>query len=188
MAPSVELSHATFARLQTHAVPLVDTIESVINRMIDAYEQKGSERPSGGDDGQGGQKVRAFDPYTPPDLTHAKILGVTFCGQPLGRSGDNWNSLLNAAVRVARERAKTPDGFRRLMVVNHVEGRKQNEGYRHFPELGVSVQGQDANGAWRAVSHIARHLGCQVLVKFAWREKPGAAFPGTVGQFTIAGT
>ena len=188
MAPSVELSQAIFTRLQTHAVPLVDTIESVINRMIDAYEKGGDMPLSGGGDAQSGQNVRAFNPDTPPDLTHAKILGVTFCGQPLGRGQDNWNGLLNAAVRVAREKAKSPEEFRQLMIINYVEGQKQDEGYRHFPELGVSVQGQDANGAWRAVSHIAQHLGCQVSVKFAWREKPGAAFPGSVGQFTITST
>ena len=41
MSPSVELSPKPFARLQAHAVPLVDSIESVINRIVDYYEAKG---------------------------------------------------------------------------------------------------------------------------------------------------
>lgn len=183
MAPPIDLSTTTFTRLQAHAVPLVDTIESVINRMIDAFEKKGGETPDSGN----GQSVRPFNPNAAPDLTHAKILGVTFCGKPLGRGQDNWNGLMNAAVREAKAKAKSADEFKQLMVVNYVEGQKQDEGYRHLPDVDVSVQGQDANGAWRAVSHIAQHLGYPLTVKFAWREKEGAAFPGVVGQFTIAG-
>ena len=38
MSPTVELSQQTFARLQKYAVPLVDNIESVINRLADAYD------------------------------------------------------------------------------------------------------------------------------------------------------
>lgn len=182
MSPSVEISPHTFKRLQSHAVPLVDTIESVISRMLDAFEQK--DNATSADVGQG---ARAFNPNTPPDLTHAKILEVTFCDKALGRSQDNWNGLLNAAVREAKARSKSAAEFKQFMVVNHVEGDKHDEGYRPLTGTGVSVQGQDANGAWRAACHIAQQLGCQLFVKFAWREKEGAAFPGVTGQMTIAG-
>lgn len=185
MPPSVELSLPVFARLQTHAVPLVDTIETVIVRLIDAYEQQGKSSLSG--DSGNGQGVRVFNPNTPPNLTHAKILGVTFCGKPLGRGQDNWNGLLNAAVREARAKAETDAEFEALMIVNHVKGEKTDEGYRPLPGTGISVQGQDANGAWRAVCHIAQGLGCQLSAKFAWREKEGAAFPGVTGQMSVPG-
>jgi hypothetical protein len=184
MSPSVELTPHTFKRLQAHAIPLVDTIESVISKMIDAYETKGDTSDASSEGGSE-QEARVFNPSAPPDLTHAKILGVTFDGKKLGRGEDNWNGLLNAAVRVAKAKAKSAAEFKHLMVVNHVEGEKQDEGFRPLPGTGVSVQGQDANGAWRAVSHIARQLGCQASVKFAWREKEGAAFPGLTGLLTI---
>jgi hypothetical protein len=185
MSPSVELSPTTFGRLQAHAVPLVDTIESVINRLIDAYERHSSGPPAGS--GGDGQSVRAFNPNAAPDLTHAKILDVTFCGKPLGRGQDNWNGLLNTAVREAKRRAKSSVEFKDLMVVNYIAGEKTDEGYRPLSGTGISVQGQDANGAWRAASHIAQRLECQVSVKFAWREKEGAAYPGVTGQLTLAG-
>ena len=183
MAPSVDLTPQTFKRLQAHAIPLVDTIETVITRMLDSFENLSTaSAPEAGD----GQSVRSFNPNTPPDLTHAKILGVTFAGKKLGRSEDNWNGLLNAAVREAAARAKTPAEFEQMMVVNHVKGEKRDEGYRPLADTGISVQGQDANGAWRAACHIAQQLGCDLSVKFAWREKDGAAFPGVTGQMTIA--
>ncbi|MER8689903.1 hypothetical protein [Mesorhizobium sp. M0895] len=179
----MELTPQTFRRLQAHAEPLVDTIETVIARMIDAYEQQNG-APTHSSDGEG-QIVRSFNPNTPPDLTHAKILGVTFGSEKLGRGQDNWNGLLNAAVREARKQAKSDADFDSLMVVNYVPGEKQNEGYRPLPGAGVSVQGQDANGAWRAACHIAQHLGSSLSVKFAWREKEGAAYPGVTGQMIV---
>src|SRR5258708_6380093 len=186
MAPSVELTPHTFKRLQTHAIPLVDTIETVISRMIDAYEKK-NDASVASPDGGGGQSARMFNASAPPDLTHAKILGVTFCSKPLGRGQDNWNGLLNAAVREAKARSKSTTEFKQLMVVNYVAGEKHDEGYRPLSGTGISVQGQDANGAWRAACHIAQQIGCQLSVKFAWREKEGAAFPGVTGQLTLAG-
>lgn len=184
MSPAVDLSPATFSRLQSHAVPLIDSIESVINRLIDFYEKQPNAPATDGGDGQ---IVRAFNPNTPPDLTHAKILGVSFDGKQLGRGQDNWNGLLNVAVREAKTRSKSAAEFKQLMVVNYVDGDKQDEGYRPLSGTDISVQGQDANGAWRAACHIAQQLGCPLSVKFAWREKEGAAFPGVTGQLTLAG-
>jgi hypothetical protein len=186
MSPSVDLSPATFTRLQAHAVPLVDTIESVINRLLDAFETK-----SGAPVGTGGSAepsaARQFNPNTPPDLTHTKVLAIEFAGKPLARGEVNWNGLLNAAVRAARAKAKSTAELKKLVVVNLVEGQKSDEGYRFLSDIGISVQGQDANGAWRGACHVAQQLGCELKVTFIWREKEGAAFPGTTGQFHISG-
>jgi hypothetical protein len=184
MSPSVELSPDTFKRLQAHAVPLVDTIETVIQRVLDAFEQDKTAAPADAGDGQA---IRTFNPNSPPDLTHAKLLGVSFDGQKLGRGRDNWNGLLHHAVKAAKSKAKSDEDFAKLMVVNHVKGDKHDEGYRPVSDTGMSVQGQDANGAWRAACHIVQTLGCPLSVKFAWREKEGAAFPGLTGQMVVAG-
>lgn len=185
MSPTVDLTPTTFKRLQSHAVPLVDTIETVIARILDAYETAGTTAPSAaiGD----GQSIRSFNPNTPPDLTHAKILGVTFGDHKLGRGQDNWNGLLYFAVTQARAKARTDAEFKDLMVINFIKGDKHNEGYRPIPGTGISVQGQDANGAWRGACHIAQRLGSALSVKFAWREKEGAAFPGATGQLVVEG-
>lgn len=55
-------------------------------------------------------------------------------------------------------------------------------------DVGLSVQGQDANGAWRAALHVAQQLRCPLKVTFIWRDnKDGAAFPGVTGQFSMPG-
>jgi hypothetical protein len=186
MSPSVELSPQTFARLQAHAIPLVDNIESVINRLADYYETKGGAPiPASANGGGDLQNVRQFNPVAPPDLTHTKVLTIEFNGKPLEHGRVNWGGLLVDAIREAKRKAKSPSDFKRLVTVNYVERQKENEGYKFLSDIGISVQGQDANSAWRAACHIAQQLGCQLLVTFVWREKEDAAFPGVTGQFSI---
>ena len=80
MSPSVELSPQTFARLQAHAVPLVDSIESVINRIVDYYEAK-SGKPVPTSEGDDSKNVRQFTPATPPSLKHTQVLTVEFSSE-----------------------------------------------------------------------------------------------------------
>lgn len=187
MSPSVDLSPATFSRLQTHAVPLVDTIESVITRLLDAYEAKSGIPTASPDNAGANTTARQFNPNTPPDLTHTKVLAIEFDGKPLARGEANWNGLLNAAIREARAKAKSSADLRKLVIVNFVEGQKSDEGYRFLPDIGLSVQGQDANGAWRGACHVAQRLGLKLKATFLWRDKEGAAFPGVTGEFHIKG-
>ncbi len=183
MVPSVELSPQTFARLQAHAVPLVDNIETVITRLIDFYEARdGAPMPASATDAA--SKVRQFNPLSPPILTHTKVLAVEFCGKPLEHGQAHWNGLLNAAVREAKARAKSTNELKQLIVIPFVGGQKMNEGYRFLSDVGISVQGQDANGAWKAACHIAQKLGLALTATFVWREKEGAAFPGVTGRLS----
>jgi hypothetical protein len=183
VVPSVELSPQTFARLQAHAVPLVDNIETVISRLIDFYEARDGVPASTGD---AASEVRRFNPLSPPALTHTKVLAIEFCGRPLQHGQANWNGLLNAAVREAKAHAQSASELKQLVIIPFVEGQKTNEGYRFLPDIGISVQGQDANGAWKAACHIAQRLGLALSATFVWREeKKGAAFPGVTGRLSI---
>jgi hypothetical protein len=184
MVPSVELSPQTFARLQAHAVPLVDSIETVINRLADFYESNNGTAASTPRVGPA-SKSRRFSPLTPPDLKHTKVLSVEFCGKRLDRAQETWNGLLLTAIREAKAKAKSPANFKNLVVVNFVDGEKSDEGFRYLPDIGISVQGQDANYSWRGACHIAQQLSLPLQVTFAWRQKDGAAFPGEIGQMSV---
>ena len=185
MVPSIELSSQTFARLQAFAVPLVDNPETVINRLIDFFEAKeGASAPASSNGG--GNTIRLFSPVSPPSLTHTKVLAVEFSGGLLLHGQANWNGLLNAAVREAKARAKSANELKQLIIVPFVDGQKTKEGYRFLSDVGISVQGQDANGAWKAAYHIAERLSLALTVTFVWREKEGAAFPGVTGRLSAS--
>lgn len=174
----VQISQETFARLQAHAVPLVDTIETVINRALDALDgsKDGAFKPA---------KLGGFDPSAPPNLSFTTVRSVIVAGKKLPPKETYWNSVLLACVRVAAKNGFSPKQISELIVVNHVIGVKEGSGYKYLKEAGVSIQGQDANVAWKAAYHIAKQVNISVEVSFVWQNNPKAAFPGQTGKLSI---
>jgi hypothetical protein len=132
--------------------------------------------------------IQDFNPFGPPDLTHTKVLSASINGDSLQPGEIHWNGILNATLRLVMRSEPSYDELRRLITINFIVGIKQDEGYRLVEGTGLSVQGQDSNAAWQAVSHISRQIGCSVNVVFVWRQNESAAFPGKTAQFRIAGT
>lgn len=180
MCPSADLSELTFARLQKLAVPLVDSIDTVIAKLLDFYDS-GRTLPehSKSDDRRQLQRFRAG---SPPDLTHTKVLSATLAGVAI--SNATWNGILFELIRRAKRRIANTEEAKRLLVINFVRGKKEDEGFRFVPEVGISVQGQDANYAWRGAFHLATQLELPLEVEFMWRSKDAAAFPGKSGRLT----
>jgi hypothetical protein len=172
MSPQINISAGTFARLQRCAEPLIDDIESVINKLIDNFEKKpgptsASQQPVG----------------TAPDLTWTKLMSAEIAGKPLAKV--DWNALMIAMIELAATKAKPGDEVAELVVVNRVVGSKTNNGYRFIPSAGISVQGQDANSCWKGVAHIANKLNIPVKVFFKWYENEKAAKPGETGKLSL---
>lgn len=200
----IEVSQKTYDRLQQRAVPFEDTPESVIVKLLD--ESRGQEHPSkrreDGETGGAREGVTAAppesgqrfgtaeidivvdDPLSPPSLKHAKVLCADVDGLEVTKA--NWTKVRQAVVTLAFN--KGGYNLRRLLEVcpmNAVETSKNDDGYTYFTDLGVSIQGQDANHAWQATVAVARALGVHVKVWFQWRTKPDAAYPGKRGLLTI---
>src|SRR5947209_11729353 len=157
MADPLELSQATIARLQKYAKPFVETVDSVINRILDDYEK--TSRGGGEMEIEAEvqpspiEAIRDFDPADPPNLTHTKVVSVRFNGTRLSRADTNWNALVNEAVRFAVKSLKKEENLKRAILANFVFGKKENDGHRYLPDVNVSIQGQDANSAWKTVYH-----------------------------------
>lgn len=175
---TISVSDATIARMKSHAEPLVDTYDSIINRAFDALDREvgvASET----------QGIQLVSPATPPNLAFTTVHSVTLDGVRFPPSESYWNHLMYAVIRLAG-RDRSPQELLDLIVVNSVIGRKENNGYRFLEDVGVSVQGQDANGAWKAVYNIARTLKISVQVTFSWQSNPKAAAPGAHGAFNLS--
>jgi hypothetical protein len=187
MTQCVELSDALFARLQKLATPLVDNFETLIARLADSYEnnqQNLSQSTLSLESRQVEQISRRFLAGSPPDLKHTKVLSIQIGGAPLHKA--TWNGLLFELLRRAKSYLQNNDDAQRLIIVNFVHGKKEDEGYTFIPEIGLSIQGQTANSAWRGAFHIARQLSIPIEVQFLWRDKEGAAFPGMTGRLATA--
>jgi hypothetical protein len=178
MAPTVQFTPATFARLQKFAEPLVDDIESVVNRLADFYEGgSGPSGPSG--------SAKDFSGGPVPNLTHTKMLEAEVASQVLPKSKGNWNGLLDAMILKAAEKLNDIEALKGLVIINYVVGEKADQGYRFLPAAGISVQGQDANSAWKAISHIAKSLRIQAQALFVWYDNEKAAHPGQTGKLSV---
>ena len=78
--------------------------------------------------------------------------------------------------------------LRKVCLVNMVRGRKEDEGYRYFSEMDISIQGLSANNACAALVNSVPSLDVQLDFTFRWRSKEGAAFPGEVAHLTLGST
>lgn len=179
MPHAVTIPDDLFTRLQKHAVPLVDTLASVIERAVAALEagneQAGSSRPG----------LRTFNPAAAPNLAHTTPQKVLLDGTLLPKAETYWNPLMFAVIRAVAGRGVDADGLLRLIGGNALIGIKQDGGYRHLPDLGISVQGRDANAAWRVIYRLASSVGIAVEVEFAWQDTEKAALPNIAGLLVI---
>lgn len=183
MPHTIEISDELFARMQSLATPLVDTPQSVIARALNALQEA-----EGGIHSASEGEVQSFNPAAPPSLSHTTPKSMTLDGHRLPRSETYWNTLMIAVIRAAATRVGGAGELLPLLTVNSVAGRKEDNGYKYLPDVGISVQGQDANGAWRQTYELAHRLGMSLEVVFTWQAVDKAAMPNTTGRFSVGGT
>jgi len=173
MNTTLEIPPHLFARLQKHAVPLVDTPISVIERWADHFEAT-AKSTNGAPPPPTVNAGLSFDPLSPPDLLHTRVEGTL---------GDihfrKWNEL----VRLAHVEAfKKAGSFENLRAATHSQIRNGNHegdsGFHYLPDIGVSVQGVDARHAWTYALRLAQYMKKPLRVQVTWRNNEKAAYPG----------
>jgi hypothetical protein len=175
--PQINVSSNIFDQLKELAEPFVDTPETVISRLIDHYHKSnGDSKPSKTKSGDMNHSMH-YPAEAPPELKFTRVLSITLDGQKLGKQVLYWNALLYEVVKRASQKLPA-DKLRQAIVVNFVEGEKSDNGYRHIPEAGISIQGQDSNYAWKATAQLIKASGMNVHLVFQWEEKDQAAHPG----------
>ena len=125
-----------------------------------------------------------YPPDAPPSLTFTRPMTITLDGEPMGKQDLFWNLFLFKVIAKAASVLKGPQ-LRQALLVNFVEGENTVAGYRYIPEAGLSVQGADANYAWKATIHLIKATGMKVDVTFRWDSKEGAAHPRTTGLLLL---
>ena len=166
----IDMSQETYDRLQQRAVPFEDTPESVIVKLLDeskVQERRSIRREDGETDG-------ALDMVTTTRSKSAQRIGA------------------GAEIDIVVDDPFSPPSLKHTKVLraevypmNAVEAPKNDDGYTYHVDLGVSIQGQDANHAWQATAAVARALGVCVRVWFQWRTKPDAEYPGQWGLLKV---
>ena len=90
-------------------------------------------------------------------------------------------------IKEAARRGVSTEDLLDLITVNSQRGDRHDNGFTFIKEADLSIQGQDANGAWRQTYVIASSIGIPIEMVFAWQNNPKAAMPNTVGSFYVDG-
>lgn len=183
MPHMISISDETFARMQSLAIPLVDTPDSIVLRALTALEAGGGGGAKPGEQAS----AQSFNPAVPPSLSHTTLKSAVLAGTRFERSETSWNNLMIAAIREAFARGNSKLDLALMLTVNCVIGRREDSGYKYIEDVDLSVQGQDANSAWRQTYDLASRIGLGIEVEFVWQDNPKAAMPGATGRFSVGG-
>ena len=179
----VVLSESLFGRLQKHAVPLVDSIEDVVARILDAFENSGE-----GDRGvsrgpDSGPKV--FDPSSPPSLMHTVPRQIAVGGVEINKER-YWNTLLAEVIRAAVSKGAEASKILNVIQTPAQPGKHVGPGFRYLDEAKLSFQQLNSDRAWAEAYRLARHFRIPVEVRWIWLEKDKAHMPGGSGRMILS--
>lgn len=187
MMPVVRLNDATFVDLKSIATWLgTDTPSRTIEALVrDKMKSLDLERDVAEESHEGLSSEGELTFETAPGLSFTRLLEATVEGQNLKKP--NWAKLMLRVIACVKAK-----GFTGQKLVTELQIPAQikpydEEGYTYHADLGISVQGQSAQDAWKEASRLAAKHGVPVEVRFQWRDNPKAQYPGRVGVLS-AGT
>jgi predicted CopG family antitoxin len=118
-----------------------------------------------------------LDPEDPEDLYFTTIIQGHFGNEKV----TTWNELIDTAHVLAVARVETYDALKKMSEADIVMGSYNENGFRPLPSIGISIQGDSPNMAWKNALHIAKRLNVSVEILFEWERKFTAARPGSRG-------
>ncbi|VXD24495.1 T4SS efffector SepA family protein [Planktothrix paucivesiculata] len=166
----IRISKPIFTRLQAIAEPLTDTSASVIEKLLDFYEQHQNEV----------KPIRKLNPENPPKLAHSKVTKVILNNLHLTNPG--WNEIIEEihiiAVNKINSREKSYDKLILVTSFNITDGEYTEKGYKFVEKLNISIQNVSSDHAWKGILKMVKKLNISVKIYLTWKDKEGASFPG----------
>jgi hypothetical protein len=181
MMPVVRINDATFADLKTIATWLgtktpSDTIDQIVRQ---AMEQLGMEHDVEPEAAATATNTGAMEFDSTPGLAFTKPLSASVNGKKI--QNPRWSAILLTMIAQVKAKGFDSDKLVRELQIPARPEKYEEEGYKHHPDLGISVQGQSASDAWKEIERIAKKWRIPVMVEFQWRQNPKAQYPGRVG-------
>ncbi len=109
-------------------------------------------------------------------LSFTKVLSAEVDHKKIGKA--NWAAILLGAVSSLKAKGLSGERLAETIQFPTKTACYEEEGFRYYPDLGISIQGQSAQKAWKEVSRIADKHGIAVQVTFQWRDNEKAQYPG----------
>lgn len=185
MMPVIRLSDATFGDLKSVATWIgaatpSETIEKLVREKMAALDLERDDEPDHAVSDQTGEHL-LFDKA--PGLSFTKVLSAKVDGQSVSKP--NWAGVLLAMIGALKKRGLSAERLVSALDVPSKATPFEDEGYRYHSDLGISVQGQSAQDAWKEASRIAEKHGIPLEVTFRWRDHKKALYPGKTGLLRL---
>lgn len=186
MMPVVRLNDATFADLKTLATWLgtdtpSQTIDVIVAQTMNKLDLERDVEDSAAV--PGAADVLQFK--ATPGLAFTRVLSASVEGQPLPKA--NWASLLLSVIAAVKKKGLNAEDLVKVLDVPASRSKLDTQGYTFHQNLGISIQGQSAQDAWKEAERLANKFHVPVEVSFQWRDNPKAQHPGREGSLR-AGT
>jgi len=109
--------------------------------------------------------IEELNPADPPDLARTSIR-ASFAGPKTS----SWSGLVRLGVGFALNQGRPFSELCDILESRLIEGSHKKSGFTPVPGTNVSVQGMDANKAWRDALRLAQTLNCPLEVSFRWQD------------------
>lgn len=181
MMPVVRINDATFADLSTLKTWFsTKTPSETIDRLVrEAMEQLGIERDDEPEEVFTTTRDGAIQFDAAPGLAFTKPLAASINGKAM--HSPRWSGILLAMIGQVKAKGFEAEKLVRELAIPAKTAEYTEEGFKYYPDLGISVQGQSASDCWKEVDRLARKWRIPVSVEFWWRQNPKAQHPGKTG-------
>lgn len=181
MMPVIRINDATFADLKAISAWFgtktpAETIDKIVQN---ALEELGMERDNEPDEAATITTNGSMEFDVTPGLAFTKPLSASINGKAI--QSPRWSSILLKMIAQAKANGLEGERLVRELHIPSKAERYEEEGFKYYPELGISVQGQSASDAWKEIDRLAQKLRIPVSVEFWWRQNPKAQYPGRTG-------
>ncbi len=181
MMPVIRISDAAFTNLKHIATWLeADTPSQTIDRLVqNEMERLGLERDGESEAENGaGEDILIFEKA--PGLSFTRILSAAIDNGPPIKT--NWAGLLLEVVRKVHAKGITKERLIRELQVPAKVSKYEQHGFKYYPSLGISIQGQSASDVWKEVDRLAKKHGIPVDLEFQWRDNEKAQHPNRTAR------
>ena len=196
----LKISDETWTRLSGWAEPMVDTPDTVIQRLLDEAEAGRAARlGAGNEEGEGAEArhTMVFEcgehgRHVVPDVRATRFIRLVMTLDAV-KGVSSWNAAMRQLAgqmiwqwsRGLQPDVEDPVAFGRAVGICVVQGDRSDTGFEPVWDARWSVQGLGAQRAAEATVRIADLLGFRIAIDFEWRDRVEALHPMARGRITV---
>ena len=186
MMPVIRVNDAIFMELKTISTWLGTTTPSeTIDRLVrEKLNALGLEHDADDEsEATSANEIMQFE--ATPGLSFTRLISAKIGAVSIKKA--NWANLLLAMIAAVKAKGLSGEKLVSELQVPARVRAYTDEGFRFYADLGISIQGQSAQDAWKEVERLAKKWKIPAEAHFQWRQNDKAQHPGRSGVLNAGG-